>query len=153
MKTIEEQELKDYKIAERIIRGLFGKNLVNMEKLEQYSPVDCAYTACTRTYAMEIKQTTKDVYLTDGFLLKVTKFLKIKQWVKCNGHHPYIIYLCKGKKKYYIFDVDTIQLNEDTMVIKQLKKTEYKVDSVMEETPCIILRCGDAIMYGDYEEC
>lgn len=155
MVEIENQEMKDYLSAKGIINGLFGEKLVGTDKLDQYSPVDMTFTATTRSnssyeYGMEIKSTPKRTYITDGFILKVSKYIKIMNWAKENSHKPYIIYLCEDLRHYYIFDLDKLKLDMSRLQVLPLKLKQYDQSSPMVQTAVIKLRTDDAIKYGSY---
>lgn len=148
---IEEQERIDYERAKSLISNIFGTKLDRMEKLEQFSPVDSAFTASTATqirrYGLEIKTTSREIYKTDGFLLKVSKYISIMEWAMDTGHEPFILYICEITKNFYIFSVADIKLDMKHLVNMNLKVTEFKETSKVLQ-PCIRIETKDAIIKG-----
>lgn len=153
---IEIQEMADYNCAKNIIEKLFGKKLMGTDKLEQFSPVDMTFSACTLTqvnkYCLEIKSTPKRTYLTEGFILKVSKYISVMQWARQNGHKAFIIYLCTDLSTYYIFDLSSLTLSMDNLQLLNLKVRQYEQDSPMVQTAVIKLNAADAILSGEYED-
>lgn len=147
--------MKDYGSARVIIEDMFGKYFFGSNKLPRYSPVDMTFSACTMTdirkYGLEIKSTPKRTYLTEGFILKVSKYISMMKWARESGHMVYIIYLCTDLHSYYIFDVGGIVLSMDNLDTLNLKLRQFDPDSPSTLTAVIKLRPCEAIKYGEYD--
>ena len=155
IEDIELQEEKDYQTTKEILTKIFKDKLLAIERIKGKNHVDCSFTGSTETqykeYGMEIKESHETLYEKYGFLFKIAKYINMFNWKKDHQHHQlYIIYLVEKQRKYFIFDVEAIKLDINSMMNMRMKVTQFKENSEKCDTPCILLYPKDAVMYGTY---
>ncbi len=153
MNNIEQKEILDYSIAVSILKGTLKEGFVNSTKLPQFSPVDMKFKAKSKStsildYGMEIKSVNGSIYKSLGLILKMAKFIRIKEWSKTNNNKVYLIYICVDTNEFFIYDTSKIKLDEAKLELQPYKAVQYIEDSPKVLTPIIRLYPKDALVMG-----
>ena len=149
---IEKQEEQDFRIANAIIHNLFQRFQPLTEKMQSKSNYDMRLSAftnqSTHIYAIELKSRKQD--LTKYTTLPIT-VRKLCNMQKARMEGDKLIYMVLlNESDYFIFDLDTIQVQLTSIAFWNIKKVEMDDDSIKEPTPTIFLPIDKAIIHGKY---
>ena len=116
IEKMNEQELKDYKVTEKIMHQIFKTYgaKAHLTKEPIYSPVDASMWVeknnDIKKYKIEIKERLSNYLDINEVPLKVQKYCNIID-ATSKGEIPLIVYLLNNSE-YYIFDLNKIDFNK-----------------------------------------
>lgn len=153
MENIEKQEKWDFRTTETLMSGILQEKFLKMEKMAQFSPVDAVFytksdNGVAFCYGMEIKTTPSQAYLTQGFILKVAKYISMLEWSAQKNCKVFIIYLALTDNHYYIYDVANITPSMKNLKNMSLKITQYDPNSPSILTPVLKLATSECVLHG-----
>ncbi len=146
---MEEQEQKDFKTTEKIMKQIF-KSYNKVAVLKQnpsFSPIDASMTVDKKhKYAVEIKERFQNLEEFATLPLKVAKYCSIKENTP-EDSKPLIIYLL-NEEQYFIFDLNKLDLNKCAIKNWLINKVEFCDGRQKEKQPTIFIPIEQAIYNG-----
>lgn len=150
----------DYSITKRIIKDCFKTTFTDMKSLEKYCPVDCAYTATTKTneyhYLIEIKSVSSknyDACMKYGQIFKLRKFNDAVNFANMreNNEKVLFVFLYEKTKEYYIFDASKVDWDKTKLFKMTMKQVNYNPNSKPVEEISFDFKLQDAVAHGTYQ--
>lgn len=148
---MEEQELKDFRTTERIMKNIFKtyNKVAELKKNPNYSPIDASMIVDGKhKYAVEIKERFQNLEDYATLPLKVSKYCSIKENTPSDAK-PLIIYLL-NEEEYFIFNLDKLDLNKCSIKNWYINKVEFSANQQKEKQPVIFIPIEQAIYNGIY---
>ena len=119
----EECETRNFKKASYILSGLFKNNIHSIEDTDITCSVDLRMSLKSgKKYIFELKPAKHDF---KEYVLLVSKMWKMKMEQK-DGERLFLMYLLDDR--YYIFDIDNLQLSQLRAANILAKDTEYNIE-------------------------
>ena len=149
---IELKEQEDYHIANAILHTIFQPFQPLTEKMPSKSTYDMRLSAftnqSTHIYAIELKSRKQDLTKYTTLPITVRKLCNMQKARREGDKLIYMVLL--NESDYFIFDLDTIQVQLTSIAFWNIKKVEMDDDSIKEPTPTIFLPIDKAIIHGKY---
>ncbi len=146
---MEQQEEKDFKTTEKIMKQIF-KSYNKVAVLKQnpsFSPIDASMVVDKKhKYAVEIKERFQNLEEFATLPLKVAKYCSIKENTPEDAK-SLIIYLL-NEEQYFIFDLNKIDLNKCAIKNWLINKVEFCDGRQKEKQPTIFIPIEQAIYNG-----
>lgn len=143
------QEEKDFKITERIMKNIFKAHNKDAELKQNpiYSAVDATMLVDKKyKYNIEIKERVQNLDIYDTLPLKVTKYCNIMENTD-EDTKPLIIYLLNNEE-YYLFNLKELDWNKIKCKNWEIKKVEYTSNQQKEKQPTYFIPISQCIYNG-----